>query len=127
MSTDDIIDTLSTPLTNKGASYEDIDKLQKSVMHRLPESYVSLMIRTNGIEGFVGQVNYIMLWPVELQPELNDKITLSLEEKLVFLNIDTATIFPFTNELGEGIDNECFYKSFLQQPRLFLRLRPGKE
>ena len=62
-----------------------------------------------------------------LQPELNDKITLSLEEKLVFLNIDTATIFPFTNELGEGIDNECFYKSFLQQPRLFLRLRPGKE
>ena len=62
-----------------------------------------------------------------LQPELNNKITLSLEEKSAFLNIDLATIFPFSDELNEGLNSDSFYKSFLQQPRLFLRLRPGKE
>ena len=56
---------------------------------------------------------------------LNEKIQLSLADKILFLNIKEADIFPFENELG--IDKENFALSFLQQPLFFLRIRPGKE
>jgi 16S rRNA (cytosine967-C5)-methyltransferase len=39
----------------------------------------------------------------------------------------TNTIFPWTTELSPGINKEEFPLSHLQQPELFLRLRPGKE
>ena len=61
-----------------------------------------------------------------LQPGLNDKILLSIDEKLAFLNIKASGIFPLVNELGAGLNNDSFYKSYLQQPSLFLRLRRGK-
>ncbi len=61
-----------------------------------------------------------------LQPDLNEKVALLLEEKLQLLQLDAAGIFPFENELG-AIEVPAFIKSFLRQPLLFLRLRPGKE
>ena len=36
-------------------------------------------------------------------------------------------VFPWKDELSEGIDHEKFCVSFLVQPDLFLRLRPGRE
>lgn len=36
-------------------------------------------------------------------------------------------IFPWTDVLSNGIDAEPFSQSFLVQPDLFLRIRPGKE
>ncbi len=36
-------------------------------------------------------------------------------------------IFPWTDELSEGIDQEHFILSHFTQPDLFLRIRPGKE
>ncbi|MEP6711076.1 MAG: Fmu (Sun) domain-containing protein [Ferruginibacter sp.] len=62
-----------------------------------------------------------------LKPALNDKIELTLPEKLVLLDINAGNIFPFVNALGEGLKDNSFYESFLQQPHLFLRLRPGKK
>jgi 16S rRNA (cytosine967-C5)-methyltransferase len=36
-------------------------------------------------------------------------------------------IFPWKDELSEGIDHHSFCRSFLRQPDLFLRIRPGQE
>lgn len=62
-----------------------------------------------------------------LKPEWNEKITLPIEEKLSVVNINAADIFPFANELSEGIDQQQFNLSFFNQPDLFLRIRPSKK
>lgn len=61
-----------------------------------------------------------------LEPELNEKVNQPAEEKLSYLQLNAKDIFPFENELG-NIEKEKFVVSFLQQPLLFLHLRPGKE
>jgi len=65
----------------------------------------------------------------DLKPEWNKQIGLSGEEKLLILNYSLliSDLFPWKNELSNGIDFEKFSKSFFIQPDLFLRLRPGKE
>jgi 16S rRNA (cytosine967-C5)-methyltransferase len=68
------------------------------------------------------------------KPEWNERISLPLPEKILLLNNDPSLlpkfsvneIFPWHNELSEGIDYEAFSRSFLIQPDLFLRIRPGK-
>jgi 16S rRNA (cytosine967-C5)-methyltransferase len=64
-----------------------------------------------------------------LKPEWNDNTHLSLKEKLSVLNhpFQLHELFPWKDELSSGIDYEAFCSSFLTQPDLFLRLRPGKE
>jgi 16S rRNA (cytosine967-C5)-methyltransferase len=58
-----------------------------------------------------------------LAPDYNEKIKLTIEKKCAFLNINTKHIFPFENEVGEGIDTTAFAYSFLKQPLFFVRLR----
>lgn len=62
-----------------------------------------------------------------IKPEWNDVIELSLKEKfsVVSLQFSIQNIFPYKYELSEGIDAEKFNASFLIQPDLFLRVRPG--
>jgi len=64
-----------------------------------------------------------------LKPEWNEKNELPLNEKLLIINSSSliSEIFPWKEEVSEGIDHENFCRSFLIQPDLFLRLRPGKE
>lgn len=64
-----------------------------------------------------------------LKPEWNDVIEMQLGKKLELLNsaIDASSIFPFANELSHGIDADEFAFSHLQQPDLFLRIRPGRK
>jgi len=64
-----------------------------------------------------------------LKPEWDEKVQLSLEEKCSIVDIEYSTLnfFPWRNELSEGIDAEPFNRSFLIQPDLFLRMRPGRE
>lgn len=64
-----------------------------------------------------------------LKPEWNEKYELPFNEKLFMINSSAliSEIFPWKEELSEGIDHENFCRSFLIQPDLFLRLRPGKE
>ncbi|MEO6549921.1 MAG: Fmu (Sun) domain-containing protein [Ferruginibacter sp.] len=61
-----------------------------------------------------------------LKPEWNNQVTLPLYEKLVLVGSDfnLTDIFPFQNELSNGIDREQFCLSFLMQPALFIRIRP---
>ncbi len=61
-----------------------------------------------------------------MAPELEENAGLSSQKKLSFLQLPVSALFPFEKELG-AIDHTAFVLSFLKQPLLFLRLRPGKE
>jgi 16S rRNA (cytosine967-C5)-methyltransferase len=64
----------------------------------------------------------------ELKKEWSEKQFLSSSDKLAFLDSSQGNLlFPFNNEISHEIDKEAFTLSFLQQPDLFLRIRPGKE
>jgi 16S rRNA (cytosine967-C5)-methyltransferase len=72
-----------------------------------------------------------------LKPEWNEKVDLSVKEKLLIITAQlrqsvgnhllSIDVFPWKEELGEGIDHEKFCESFFIQPDLFIRLRPGYE
>ena len=68
------------------------------------------------------------------RPRWNEKATLPPEEKVAFLltepegaSFRVTDIFPWKDELSKDIDHEAFCLSFLRQPDLFLRIRPGYE
>jgi 16S rRNA (cytosine967-C5)-methyltransferase len=61
------------------------------------------------------------------KPEWTNAISAPAEEKLAFLNLDQNNIFPFRDELSNGVDSKKFNISFLKQPKLFIRIRPGHE
>ena len=65
----------------------------------------------------------------ELKPEWIQKGGLPITEKISFLSQPDLIkdIFPWVDELSDGINKEEFALSHLRQPDLFLRLRPGKE
>jgi 16S rRNA (cytosine967-C5)-methyltransferase len=68
------------------------------------------------------------------RPEYDEHVALPLSEKIAFFQTQPAgagfrvtDIFPWKEELSAGIDHEAFCLSFLHQPDLFLRIRPGQE
>ncbi len=61
----------------------------------------------------------------QLKPEWNEMVHLPLEEKFSILNFKFSTVFPWKDELSEGIDHKKYAASFFIQPDLFLRIRPG--
>jgi 16S rRNA (cytosine967-C5)-methyltransferase len=76
--------------------------------------------------------------PLELlgyfNPGLNDQVTLPLTEKIACYQAtpDGAgfrpeEIFPWKDQLSPDIDHLAYCRSFLLQPDLFLRIRPGHE
>jgi len=73
-----------------------------------------------------------------LAPEWNKKVNAGLEEKCSMLNgprlndsvgqeCSMTNVFPWNDELSDGVEYRRFCESFFVQPDLFLRLRPGKE
>lgn len=64
-----------------------------------------------------------------INPEWNEKADLIPCEKLTYLNAaeEATNFFPFRNNLSKEIDATPFALSLLQQPDLFLRVRPGYE
>jgi 16S rRNA (cytosine967-C5)-methyltransferase len=65
----------------------------------------------------------------ELKPEWNNKISLPLSEKLELIAAqgEVKNIFSFSDETSNEIDLYRFTQSFLIQPNLYLRVRPGKK
>jgi len=68
----------------------------------------------------------------EIRPEWNEKIMLPVKEKCSMFNLhpdsyrdSMLNVFPWNEELSEGIDHEKFCESFFVQPYLFIRIRPG--
>lgn len=64
---------------------------------------------------------------MEQAPLLNEHITLHAKDKLVYLGLEIAALFPFTSLLSTGIDAQSFSLSFLHQPLLYIRIRPSKQ
>lgn len=62
-----------------------------------------------------------------LRPEWQDKLAASVEEKFTLLGITAVVtdLFPWNHVLSDAIDPLPFAASFLQQPDLFIRIRPG--
>ena len=65
-------------------------------------------------------------------PEWYELVERPVEEKLEivrmkFPDFDLLEIFPWKNLLSAGIDHRAYCLSFLEKPRLFIRVRPGKE
>jgi 16S rRNA (cytosine967-C5)-methyltransferase len=61
------------------------------------------------------------------KPEWNEIITKPLAEKIQIAGFIADDVFPWAEELSNGIDAELFRYSFFKQPDLFLRIRPGKK
>ena len=66
------------------------------------------------------------------RPEWNAQVSRPLEEKIEIVQqdgveFDPSEIFPWKSELSDDIDHYAFCLSFLRQPDLFLRIRPGFE
>ncbi len=63
------------------------------------------------------------------KPDWNETIGLPLAQKLSIIHHPflIPDIFPWQGELSTGVDYQKFCESFLIQPDLFLRLRPGNE
>ena len=53
--------------------------------------------------------------------------SIPLAEKLDLLQFNPTEIFPWKDELSPRINHETFCLSFLTQPDLFIRIRPGHE
>lgn len=67
-----------------------------------------------------------------LHPEWHAQIEKPSEEKIKivqagFPGFDPLEIFPWKNLLSAGIDHRAFCMSFLEKPRIFIRIRPGQE
>lgn len=62
------------------------------------------------------------------KPDWNDKCDHPLDEKLLIIDYPLLVqdIFPWKDELSEGVEHEKFCRSFFVQPNVFLRIRPGK-
>ena len=59
--------------------------------------------------------------------EWNEIITKPLAEKMLVAGFTPEDVFPWAEELSNGIDAELFRHSFFYQPDLFLRIRPGNK
>ncbi|WP_223579737.1 RsmB/NOP family class I SAM-dependent RNA methyltransferase [Sphingobacterium sp. GVS05A] len=65
-----------------------------------------------------------------LEPTYSDKLGLSLDEKIAFLEseglLKSEDLFPFTSYFSSQIDTKQFLKSQLVQPHLYIRVKRGK-
>lgn len=61
------------------------------------------------------------------KPKWNNSISLPLDDKLQIVEDKFAVdkLFPYMNELSDEIDRHLFNLSFLIQPKVFIRIRPG--
>ena len=64
----------------------------------------------------------------ELKPEWRDSISLDMADKLQMMgaSVEGERIFPFPEHLSADIEAGAFSASFLVQPDVFLRIRPGR-
>ena len=63
----------------------------------------------------------------QLNPGLNYRVGETVGEKLKYLGIEPQKLFPFFSLLPNDFKNNHYYFSFLNQPDVFLRIRPGKK
>lgn len=96
-------------------------RLGKSVWNVPPEEKILIALF------FCSQQSNDIL--ASLKPEWNDRVELPLTEKYSMIAgpAQIPVVFPWENELSNGIGFGEFNASFFNQPDLFLRIRPGNE
>ncbi|MFZ4058040.1 MAG: Fmu (Sun) domain-containing protein [Ferruginibacter sp.] len=64
---------------------------------------------------------------LDIKPEWKDSCALPLEEKIILsgLHFDTHALFPLKDHLSPAVDQSAFANALLQQPGLFVRIRPN--
>lgn len=64
----------------------------------------------------------------EFRPSWNENISLTVSQKFAYLNANDEfqKVFPLHDELSNAVNREVYQYSMLEQPLLFLRVRPGK-
>ena len=64
----------------------------------------------------------------EFRPSWNENISLTVSQKFAYLNANDEfqKVFPLHDELSNAVNREAYQYSMLEQPLLFLRVRPGK-
>lgn len=72
MSNDDNKWRFPSDAIREGATDESISDLERCVGKRLPATYVQLMKHSNGVECFLAEQNYLVLWPAEQLVGLNE-------------------------------------------------------
>ena len=98
----DIVNKIASLLNNNhGVDSKDITVIEERLNAAFPQDYITLLKRSNGGEGYVGE-NYISLWKVEDLPALNEdyqiqkylsengQLFLEINQKL---GIETLTLF----------------------------------
>ena len=63
-------------------------------------------------------------WALCIGFDIDEKIKLV---KTAYPAFKLTDVFPWADELSDGIDKEAFLKSFFVQPDLFIRVRKGFE
>lgn len=117
---------------------------RKSISHlcycyfRLGKSFAALPVAERMVAGLFLCSTAANEMLEQLKPAWNGQAGLAVVEKILLVQASTGpgdagsvssagAIFPWKEELSEGIDHVAFSASFLVQPQLFLRIRPGKE
>ena len=90
----DIANKIASLLNNNhGVDSKDIAVIEERLNAAFPQDYITLLKRSNGGEGYVGE-NYISLWKVEDLPALNEdyQIQKYLSEKFLGIGTDGGGI-----------------------------------
>jgi len=97
--------------------------------YRLGKSFLKVPIDDRILTGLFlcsSEPNEVL---AKLKPEWNQKVKQSADEKYMMLGSGDSmlNVFPWKEQLSDGIDHAEFCQSFFVQPDLFLRIRPGYE
>jgi hypothetical protein len=102
--------------TNPPAPENAIRELEQARKSCLPDSYLELLARHNGLEGFVCETAYLILWPAEQLIELNASYGFSEYAPHLFLFGSNG------GDAGYAFDTRSESLSVVEVP--FIDLRP---
>ena len=97
--------------------------------YRLGHALKDLPVNERIIAGLFYCSNQSHFIIAEVKPEWNEHIEKTVAEKNAITGyyLKGEEIFPFADELSGDIDASVFGLSHLQQPNLYIRIRPGSE
>ena len=58
---------------NNPAEKEEIEKVEKELSIVFPKNYKNFMIESNGLEGEIGEISYLVIWSIDEIIELNEE------------------------------------------------------
>jgi hypothetical protein len=121
MSTEDVIGMLRGCTLNEGATELEIASLERWAGMQLPKPYLELLKRANGIEGFVADDTYLVLWPAGQVAELNEAYSVAdFAPGLILIGSDGG-------DTGYALDVRRPMINILELPLVGMSLDEAKE